>query len=703
MSRNGVEELAPDEARAELARLAREIARHDGLYYNNDAPEISDAEYDALRRRNAAIEKKFPDLVRADSPSHKVGAKPSDGFGKISHGLPMLSLGNAFSDEDMADFMDKIRRFLKLDERAELAMTAEPKIDGLSISLRYEQGRLVSAATRGDGRIGEDVTANIRTIGQIPHQVDDDDFPVVIEMRGEVYMSHADFAALNERRAADGEQIFANPRNAAAGSLRQLDVSITARRPLRFFAYAWGEASELPANSQMGVMAAFRRWGFPVNDNLHFCETLAEADDYYREMEQKRASLGYDIDGVVYKVNRLDLQERLGFVSRAPRWAIARKFPAEQAVTEIEAIDIQVGRTGVLTPVARLKPVTVGGVVVANASLHNEDEIERKDIREGDTVVVQRAGDVIPQIVRVLREKRPENSKPYQLPQICPVCGSHAVREVNEKTGKMDAARRCTGGLVCPAQITERLKHFVSRGAFDIEGLGAKQIEAFFADGLVKQPADIFNLAARDARALKKLKNREGWGEKSVANLFAAIDARRVIALDRFIYALGIRHIGETTARLLARNYGSWDGLAAACEQAADRDSEAWAGLNAIDGIGEVAAASLVEFFAEEHNRDALAALLEEVTPEPLPEQSMDTAVSGKTLVFTGKLEHMSRAEAKERAEALGAKVSGSVSARTDLVIAGPGAGSKGKKAQELGIKMISEDQWLSLIGQEQD
>ncbi len=703
MSEIAVEKLDREEAKAELARLAREIARHDALYHQKDAPEISDADYDALRRRNEAIEKAFPDLVRADSPSRRIGAKAAEGFGKISHRVPMLSLDNAFSDVDMADFMDKVRRFLNLDAAAEIAMTAEPKIDGLSISLRYEQGRLVSAATRGDGQTGEDVSANVRTISDIPGQVDDDDFPPVMEIRGEIYMSHADFAALNARQERAGLPLFANPRNAAAGSLRQLDPKVTATRPLRFFAYAWGEASNLPANSQMGMMAAFRRWGFPVNENLRFCDTLEEAASVYHELEERRSSLGYDIDGVVYKINRLDLQERLGFVSRAPRWAIARKFPAEQAITTIEAIDIQVGRTGVLTPVARLAPVTVGGVVVANATLHNEDEIARKDIRVGDTVVVQRAGDVIPQVVRVLADKRPEDSRPYEPPTTCPVCGSHAVREVNAKTGKMDAARRCTGGLVCPAQITERLKHFVSRGAFDIEGLGAKQIEAFYEDGLIARPSDIFTLQERDAASLKKLKDREGWGEKSVAKLFAAIEERREISLDRFIYALGIRHIGETTARLLARNFGSWAAFASACREAADKDGEAWGQLIAIDGIGEVVAVSLVDFFDEAHNREAVAALLEQVRPRPMAAQRLSSAIAGKTLVFTGKLEQMSRGEAKARAESLGAKVSGSVSAKTDLVIAGPGAGSKGKKAQELGVRMICEDEWLRLLDQEQE
>ena len=693
-----VDDLTPSQAAAELQRLAEVIARHDAAYYQNDAPEIPDADYDALRRRNEAIEAAFPDLVRDDSPSKSVGAAPSEGFGKVPHKVPMLSLSNAFSSEDMAEFLARIQRFLGLDADSEIILTAEPKIDGLSLSLRYENGDLVQAATRGDGQTGEDVTANVRTIGEIPQRIDEEDFPAVFEVRGEVFISHEDFQALNESQEKAGAKTFANPRNAAAGSLRQLDPAITASRPLRFFAYSWGEADNLPAIAQLGVMAAFRRWGFPVNPNLYFCETLEEADTAYRELEAGRAGLGYDIDGVVYKVNRLDLQERLGFVSRSPRWAIARKFPAEQAVTVIEDIDIQVGRTGSLTPVARLKPVTVGGVVVSNATLHNEDEIARKDVRVGDTVVVQRAGDVIPQVVRVEKDKRPSDSEPYSFPDTCPVCNSHAVREVNERTGKEDAARRCTGGLICPAQIAERLKHFVSRNAFDIDGLGAKQIEAFFADGLVKQPADIFTLAARDRDSLKKLKDREGWGEKSVANLFEAIDARRRIDLDRFIYALGIRHIGETTARLLARTYGTWERFEQVCTEAKDHESEAWQDLMAIDGIGEAVADALVAFFDEDHNRNALSDLLNEVEPQELAAQELSSPVAGQTLVFTGKLELMSRSEAKARAEGLGAKVSGSVSSKTDLVIAGPGAGSKRKKAEELGVKVVSEDEWLALI-----
>ncbi len=692
-------DLSPDEARAELKHLSEEIARHDAAYYQKDAPEISDADYDALRRRLTVLEAAFPELVRDDSPSARVGAAPAEGFGKVRHKVPMLSLSNAFSPEDMAEFAARMQRFLGLDADTPIIMTAEPKIDGLSLSLRYENKRLVQAATRGDGQTGEDVTANVRTISEIPQKIEEDDFPAVFEVRGEVYISHADFAALNAGQAAAGGKSFANPRNAAAGSLRQLDPKVTASRPLRFFAYAWGEATDLPANNQMGMMAAFRRWGFPVNKQLYFCESLNEAEAAYQELEAARAGLGYDIDGVVYKVNRLDLQERLGFVSRSPRWAIARKFPAEQAVTEIEDIEIQVGRTGALTPVARLKPVTVGGVVVSNATLHNEDEIARKDIRKGDSVVIQRAGDVIPQVVRVELEKRPAGSQPYEFPRQCPVCKSHAVREVNERTGKEDAARRCTGGLICKAQIAERLKHFVSRNAFDIDGLGARQVESFYEDGLVKQPADIFRLEANDGSSLKKLKDREGWGEKSVANLFAAINSRRQIDLDRFIYGLGIRHIGETTARLLARTYGSWAAFEAACRGLKDTDSEARADLLAIDGIGEAVADALAEFFGEPHNLEALAALLEEVEPQALAAQETSSPVAGQTLVFTGKLERMSRGEAKARAEGLGAKVSGSVSAKTDLVIAGPGAGSKRTKAEELGVRVISEEEWLALIG----
>jgi DNA ligase (NAD+) len=694
-----VEDLDPGQAEAELARLAAEIAEHDRRYYQDDAPLISDADYDALRRRNAAIEARFADLVRPDSPSGRIGAAPAEKFDKVTHAVPMLSLGNAFSGEDVQDFCHRIRRFLGLDEAESLVVTAEPKIDGLSANLRYEAGRLVVGATRGDGQVGENVTQNLRTVGDVPVRLHGSAWPDIVEVRGEVYMSHADFAALNERQARDGRQIFANPRNAAAGSLRQLDASVTARRPLRFFAYAWGQISQEPFETQSEAIGRLREWGFATNPLMRLCTGVDEMLAAYRDIEAERATLGYDIDGVVYKVDRLDWQRRLGFVSRAPRWAIAHKFPAEQATTILNGIEIQVGRTGQLTPVAKLEPVTVGGVVVSNATLHNEDEIARKDVRIGDTVIVQRAGDVIPQVVAVVPEKRPKGAEPYAFPSLCPACGSHAVREVNPKTGKLDAARRCTGGLVCPAQAVERLKHFVSRNAFDIEGLGAKQVEAFYEAGLIAQPADIFTLEARDARALKKLKDREGWGATSVANLFAAIDERRSIGLDRFIFGLGIRHVGETTARLLARSYGSFERFREAMEAATEPGSEAYQELDAIDGIGEVVAKAVVEFFAEPHNEQVLDALLAEVTPQEMARAATETPVAGKTVVFTGTLEKMTRSEAKARAEELGAKVSGSVSAKTDYVVAGPGAGSKLKKAAELGLAVLSEDEWLDLIG----
>lgn len=694
-----VADLSEEEAARELERLAEEIARHDALYHGEDAPEISDADYDRLRQRNDEIEKRFPGLIREDSPSQRVGAAPSEKFEKVVHKVPMLSLSNAFSDEDLEDFLARIRRFLNLKEGEELFLTAEPKIDGLSASLRYEKGKFVLGATRGDGREGENVTANLRTIDDIPLEVTAKDMPEVFEVRGEVYMSHADFAALNERQEKDGKPIFANPRNAAAGSLRQLDSSITRQRPLRFFAYAWGDVSGLPAETQMGVIEAMGRWGFATNPLMRRCASAEEMLAFYREVEEQRATLGYDIDGIVYKVDRLDLQGRLGFVSRSPRWAIAHKFPAEQAVTVLEAIDIQVGRTGALTPVARLKPVTVGGVVVSNATLHNEDEIARKDVRIGDTVVVQRAGDVIPQIVRVMEEHRPKGAKPYEFPETCPECGSHAVREINPKTGKPDAVRRCTGGLVCPAQAVERLKHFVSRNAFDIEGLGAKQVEAFYHDGRIMRPADIFTLEERDKKSLKKLKDKEGWGDTSAKNLFAAIEERRKVGLDRFLFALGIRHIGETTARLLARSYGSIEALMSAMKEASDPEGEAYQELLSIDGIGEVVAEAVVDFFQEEHNREAVEALLAAgVEPEPLEAQETGSPVAGKTVVFTGSLELFTRSEAKAKAESLGAKVSGSVSAKTDILVAGPGAGSKLKKAQELDIQILDEQGWLDLI-----
>ncbi|MDJ1158601.1 NAD-dependent DNA ligase LigA [Chelatococcus sp. SYSU_G07232] len=696
-----VEVLTPREARREYAALAEEIAEHDRHYFQEDAPVVSDAEYDALRRRYEAIEARFPALRTPESLTAKVGARPSEKFAKVRHRVPMLSLANAFAEEDVAEFVARIRRFLGLSDAEPIAFTAEPKIDGLSISLRYENGLLVTAATRGDGEEGEDVTANARTVAPIPQRLAGDDVPSVMEVRGEVYMRHADFAALNERQAAAGKPVFANPRNAAAGSLRQLDPSITASRPLAFFAYAWGDRSDLPAETQMGVIEAFARWGLPTNPLMRVCTGIDELMAHYRAIEAERANLGYDIDGVVYKVNSLALQSRLGFVSRSPRWAIAHKFPAEKATTELLDIEIQVGRTGALTPVAKLKPVTVGGVVVANATLHNEDEIARKDVRISDTVIVQRAGDVIPQVLGIVPERRPADAQPYVFPTVCPVCGSHAVREVNPRTGKEDVVRRCTGGLTCPAQAVERLKHFVSRDALDIDGLGDKQIEYFFAEGLVRSPQDIFTLQARDeASEFQKLKNREGFGETSVRNLFAAIEARRRVPLNRFIFALGIRHVGETTAKLLARHYGSFEALREGMRAAVDHRSDAWAELNAIEGIGEIVAEAIVEFFAEPHNEETLDALLREVTPEAVAAVATESPVAGKTVVFTGSLERMSRDEAKAMAERLGAKVAGSVSKKTDLVVAGPGAGSKLAKATEFGVRVIDEDGWFELVGE---
>lgn len=694
-----VSDLTGDEAKVELARLAHEIAHHDKAYHLNDQPEISDADYDALRRRNEAIEQHFPDLIRIDSPSLRVGATPSDAFGKVVHRVPMLSLSNAFEDQDVTDFWDRISKFLNLSADEQIIVTAEPKIDGLSASLRYENGRFVQGATRGDGREGENITENIRTIDNVPEQLAGKNIPEFFEVRGEVYMTHTDFHALNERQIADGKPPFANPRNAAAGSLRQLDPAITKSRRLHFFAYAWGDASRMPGDSQWDVVETFREWGFTTNPLFRRCSSAADLIAFYREVGELRATLDYDIDGVVYKVDRLDWQQRLGFISRSPRWAIAHKFPAEQAVTILEKIEIQVGRTGALTPVARLTPITVGGVVVSNATLHNEDEIKRKDVREGDTVVVQRAGDVIPQIVSVVPGKRPRDSVPYVFPDTCPECGSHAVREINPRTDKPDAKRRCTGGLVCPAQAVERLRHFVSRNAFDIEGLGEKQIAAFYADKWILQPADIFTLKEkREKPGLQMLRNREGWGETSAKNLFEAIDARRHVELDRFIFALGIRHVGETTARLLARSYGTLEHLEKEMRAAADRGSEAWANLLAIDGIGKVVGEALVDFFAEGHNLEALQALkVAGVDPRPMEQQETGSPIAGKTIVFTGTLERMSRSEAKARAEQMGARVSGSVSAKTDLVVAGPGAGSKLAKAQQLGVETITEDQWMEM------
>ncbi len=693
-----VETLTPLEARAEHARLAEEITAHDRRYYQDDAPTVSDAEYDALRRRYEALEAGFPELATSESLTRKVGAAPAEKFAKVKHAVPMLSLGNVFSDEEVHEFVARVRRFLGLSDDAPLAFTAEPKIDGLSCSLRYENGRLVSAATRGDGFEGEDVTANIRTLREVPHNLAGDP-PDVLEARGEVYMSHRDFALLNARQAAAQKPPFANPRNAAAGSLRQLDASITAERPLRFFAYAWGEASELPAKTQLEVIKAFAGFGLPVNPLTKLCSGAEDMLAHYRAIEAQRATLGYDIDGVVYKVDDIALQTRLGFVSRAPRWAVAHKFPAERATTILRDIEIQVGRTGVLTPVARLEPVTVGGVVVSNATLHNEDEIARKDIRIGDTVVVQRAGDVIPQIVEVVHEKRPHGAKPYEFPHVCPVCGSAALREIDDKTGEADVARRCTGSLICPAQAVERLKHFASRNAMDIEGLGDKQIEYFYQEGLIKTASDIFTLEQRDAASLTKLKNREGFGETSVKNLFAAIDARRRVEINRFIYALGIRHVGETNARRLARHFPNFEQLRAAASAAAP-GSEAYAAFDAIDGLGPVVVEALHDFFAEPHNEREIDALLKHVTLEPMPAIESSSPVAGKTVVFTGSLERLTRDEAKAQAERFGAKISSSVSKKTDLVVAGPGAGSKLTKARELGIEVISEDEWFARTGQ---
>ena len=687
------------EAASELKRLATEIAHHDELYYRKDAPEISDAEYDALRARNGEIEARFPHLMRDDSPSLRVGAAPVEAFGKVVHRVPMLSLGNVFDEEGLRDFLDRIRRFLGLRSIDGLAFTAEPKIDGLSITLRYENGKLVQGATRGDGYEGENVTANVRTMADIPKSVAAKAFPSAFEVRGEIYMRHSDFEKLNSEQAKQGLKVFANPRNAAAGFVRQLDPCVTARRPLRFFAYGWGDVERLPADTQWGVYEALSDWDFPVNPFMRLTNSVGEMLETYREIEQRRAGLGYDIDGVVYKINRFDLQERLGFVSRSPRFAVAHKFPAEKATTVLRDIDIQVGRTGALTPVAKLDPVTVGGVVVQNATLHNEDEIARKDVRIGDTVIVQRAGDVIPQILGVVLEKRPKGAKRFVFPDVCPACGSHASREINPNTGKEDAVRRCTGGLICPAQRVERLKHFVSRNAFDIEGLGEKHIKAFCADGLIQSPPDIFTLEKRDQRASSKLAKREGWGETSAKKLFAAIEARRNVRLDRFIYALGIRHVGETTARLLAGNYGTTDAFLAAMREAGvDREGDAFAALDNIEGIGPAVAAAIADFFAETHNIEVVEDLLKEVTPAPLEKVKHGSPVSAKTVVFTGTLERMTRSEAKARAERLGAKVAGSVSKNTDYVVAGPGAGSKLKNAKDLGVKVLSEEEWLKLI-----
>ncbi|GIK98580.1 MAG: DNA ligase [Alphaproteobacteria bacterium] len=685
-----VEKLTKEQAAAELERLTREIARHDALYYQKDAPEISDAAYDALRRRNDLIEQRFPRLKREDSPSRRVGAAPALGFAKVRHARPMLSLDNAFDEADVRDFVGRIRRFLNLPPDTPVEFVAEPKIDGLSASLRYEKGRFVRGATRGDGVVGEDITANLGTMDDVPQQLAGRDVPDVIEIRGEVYMRRQEFMELNARREAEGDTLFANPRNAAAGSVRQLDPAVTASRPLHFFAYSWGETSGRVADSHWHFLEKLTRWGFQVNPEARLTRDIDEALALYERIGGQRAELPYDIDGVVYKVDRLDWQARLGFVGRAPRWAIAHKFAAERAQTLLRKIAISVGRTGTLTPVAELEPITVGGVVVARATLHNEDEIARKDIREGDHVVIQRAGDVIPQVVEVVLEKRKKGAPKFTFPDHCPACGSLAIREAGE------AARRCTGGLICPAQAVERLKHFVSRNAFDIEGLGEKHLAAFWQDKLIEQPADIFRLHRhRDA-----LIEREGWGAQSVAKLFDAIEARRSIRLDRFIYALGIRQVGEATAKLLARNFGSFEGWRGAMLEAQDPDSPAYHELVSIEGIGPSVAADILGFFAEEHNLKVLGDLETELAIEDMPAPAAGgSAIAGKTVVFTGTLETMGRNEAKATAESLGAKVAGSVSKKTDIVVVGADAGSKAKKAAELGVTTMTEQEFLKLIG----
>ena len=703
--RKSVELLTMAEAAAELADLADAIAAANRAYHTDDAPDISDADYDRLKQRNATIEARFPTLKRADSPSDMVGGGLADGFAKVRHEQRMMSLENAFDDADVGDFDDRVRKFLGLGPEAPLAYTAEPKIDGLSLSLRYEQGRLVQALTRGDGEVGENVTENARTIGDIPQVVTG--APDLMEIRGEVYMSHADFAALNDRAVAAGDKPFANPRNAAAGSLRQLDAAITRARPLRFFAYAWGALSSALADTQGGALERLAALGFPTNPRTLLCDGPQELLAAYRATEAERAGLGYDIDGVVYKVNDLALQRRLGFRSATPRWAIAHKFAAELAWTQLLGIDIQVGRTGALSPVARLAPVTVGGVVVSNATLHNEDyiagrsskgEVIRggKDIRVGDWVQVYRAGDVIPKVADVDLDRRKIGAEPYVFPTLCPECNSEALREEG------DAVRRCSGGMICPAQATERLKHFVSRAAFDIEGLGAKQIEAFYHDEQmpIREPADIFTLESRDAANLTKLANRDGYGAKSTTNLFAAVAEKRAIPLNRLIFALGIRHLGESSAALLANHYQSWTAFEGAMTAAEVGTGPEWQHLVSIDGVGAVLAASVVQAFHQANERASIDRLVAHLNVQDVkPQGPVQSTVAGKIVVFTGSLEKMTRAEAKARAESLGAKVAGSVSARTDLLVAGPGAGSKAKEAQKHGVTVLDEDQWLTLIG----
>src|SRR5215468_1407238 len=701
-------DLTEAQAKGELKRLAAEITAHDKRYYQQDAPTVTDAEYDALRQRNAAIEARFPESIRSDSPSRRVGAAPTGKFRKVRHAAPMLSLDNAFAEQDVVDFVARIRRFLKLGDDEKIVFSAEPKIDGLSMSLRYQDGELVTAATRGDGTEGEDVTANIRTLKDVPQRLKGKNVPAICEVRGEVYMTKGAFLALNERQKASGGQIFANPRNSAAGSLRQKDPAITASRPLGFFAYSWGEMSAMPADTQSGMIKWFESCAFRTNPLAKLCRSTDQLIAFHREIEEKRAKLDYDIDGVVYKVDRIDWQERLGFISRTPRWAIAHKFPAERAITVLKGIEIQVGRTGAFTPVGKLEPVSVGGVIVQNVTLHNEDYIkgiggdgeqlrEGRDIRIGDTVVVQRAGDVIPQIVDVVIDKRPKDAKEFHFPKKCP-CPLHTdvVRE-ETATGEEGSRARCTGEFACPYQKIEHLKLFSSRRAFDIEGLGEKQIEYFFEQGWIKEPADIFTLPERNRKI--KLEDVEGYGASSVRNLFGAIEARRRIALERFIYALGMRHVGETTALALARGYGSWDAFHDAGLKVAKGDEEAIAEMDALDQIGDTVIESVAAYFGESHNRgivDRLVGELDEILDAEKPRSN--SKVAGKTVVFTGSLEKMTRDEAKATAERLGAKAAGSVSKKTDYVIAGPGAGSKLAEANKHGVTVLTEDEWLKLI-----
>jgi DNA ligase (NAD+) len=699
------EALTESQAKAEHARLSREIAEHDRRYYQEDAPVLSDAEYDRLRRRYGDIEARFPQLRSAESLTQRVGAAPAARFAKVRHAVPMLSLDNAFAQDDVVDFVGRIRRFLRLPENEVIVFSAEPKIDGLSVSLRYENGELVTGATRGDGSVGEDVTANVKTLEDVPQKLKGKGTPAVCEVRGEVYMTKHAFLELNRKQKEAGKPLYVNPRNTAAGSLRQLDASITASRPLGFFAYAWGEMSRMPADTQSGMIKWFASCGFKTNPLAKMCRSVEALLKFHREIEEARATLDYDIDGVVYKVDRLDWQERLGYVSRNPRWAIAHKFPAEKATTIVRDIEIQIGRTGALTPVAKLEPVTVGGVVVQNATLHNEEEIKRLDVRKGDTVVIQRAGDVIPQVLSVVLEKRPRSAKPYEFPKKCPCpLRTDVVREVIAG-GEQGARAHCTGEFACPFQAIEHLKHFVSRRAFDIDGLGEKQIEFFHEQGWIEEPADIFTLQQRNGKLTLKgggekvrLEDVEGYGETSVRNLFAAIAARREIPLERFIYALGIRHVGETTAVALARGYGNWSAFHAACLKLAKDDEDTKQDMDALDQIGDTVIESLSDYFGEAHNRRRIERLAAQVQISDAEKPRAESAIAGKTVVFTGTLEKMTRDEAKASAERLGAKVSGSVSKNTDYVVAGPGAGSKLADAKKLGIAVLTEDQWAELI-----